>query len=268
MKKVISVLAIAMALVFSGITAEAAPKKKTAAKGKKKTTAVLPVTKGETKQYGDYLTTQMFTIKKGKECGLEIEYPVDGNPQLVNAIRKYIKNRVDEKFTGSLETPEQLMRSAMKDKRDVSFGEEGESMKDAIKVVYASPTIITLEGSGDSYMGGAHGYFWDTGSTFLVKDGKEFDSSMFPSINSFRSKILQGIATANDATVSDVKDWLFSADDIDYPATVLITDEGIVLLYQPYEVAPFAEGIVKGVIEPTPDIINSLTPSGREFFEN
>lgn len=72
-------VALAVALI-AGIAGNAdAAKKRTKGKAKARTTAAAPaVTKGETKSYGDNLSTQMFKIKKG-ESVIEVEYPVAGD---------------------------------------------------------------------------------------------------------------------------------------------------------------------------------------------
>lgn len=265
MKKSISIILLAVAVIFGNLTLEAAPKKTTSRS--KSSSSALPVVKGEVNQYGDYLTTQMFTIKKGKECGLEIEYPIAGNPALVNSMRSYIRDRVNPDFKGSLENPEEMMRNIMKQVRDVKYGGDGESLYDEVKVVYSTPSVITLRGRGNSYAGGIHGIYWDSGATFLVEDGYILDENDFPSIYSMRSELLNGIAEANDITLSEARNKLFNADEIVYPATILITEKGIELIYQPYEIADFATGFVNGILKPTQKLVDGMSSKGKKFFQ-
>lgn len=266
MKKVIYLLALV--LVFS-VSAEAQTRKKTSKSKKSSTASVLPVTKGAVKEYGADLTTQMFTIKKGKENEIVVEYPIAGNPQLVNAMRQYIKSSLNDKFTGSLDSPEALLRNVMKTKKDVSFGQEGESLTQEIIVSYDNPKIITLEDKGYLYEGGAHGMPWFTGATFLKSDGTVLTKSMFPSISRMRPYILEGLGEYFEVSPSELSDdYIFgNAYDLDYPDTeIIVNNDGILFIYQAYEIAPFASGIPVAVVKPTPQIIDMLTPAGKRFF--
>lgn len=267
MKKVIYLLTL---VLFFSVSAEAQTRKKTS-KTKKTTTSVLPVTKGAVNEYGDDLTTQIFTIKKGKENKIVIEYPIAGNPQLVRAMRQYIKNSLNDKFTGSLESPEALLRDVMKTKKDVSFGQEGESIEQEIFVTFHNPDIITLEDKGYSYMGGAHGMPWSTGATFLKSDGTELSKSMFPSISRMRPYILEGLGKYFEVSPSQLSgDYIFgNANEIDYPAVPFIVNkDGINFIYQPYEISPFSSGIPVAIVQPTAQILEMLTPAGRRFFNS
>lgn len=227
----------------------------------------IPIQKGETKKYGNYLTTCMFIAEKGNDNKLVVEYPVSGNPKLVNAIRKNIKEILDPDFKGTLKSPESLMRSVLKDKRDMKFGEEGESLNEEIKVIYSSPSVITFSNEGYSYMGGAHGMNWCAATTFLISDGTMFDISMLPPFSQMRPFIFKGLAEYFDTKVEDLKDYLFDPDDVGYPKSVAITDKGLTFYYQPYEIAAYAYGSPDAIVPITPQIVKMLTPAGRQFFK-
>lgn len=266
MKKIVLLLILAMAFT----TATEAQTRKKSGSGKKKSSsaAVLPVTKGETKQYGDYLTTQLFTVKKGKDNKVEIEYPISGDPVLVNAIRKKIKDSVNDKFTGSLDTPDALMRSALKGKKDVKFGQEGESLSQEIKVVYSSPEVITFTDNGYWYGGGAHGMPWSTGKTFLVADGSILTSDMLPSFSKMKPYIRKGFAKSYGVRESEVGDYLFDSNGPDdYSGTVFVTDQGLVIIYQPYEISPYSSGAPTAVIPLAEEIINLFPAKGKRFIK-
>lgn len=263
MKKIIYLL---LALLVVTGAASAQTRKKSKTKKKATSSAVLPVAKGEIKEYGDYLTTQMFTVKKGKDNEVKVEYPLSGNPILVNAIREYIKNSVNDQFTGSLDTPDALLRSALKGKHDVSFGQEGESLSQELVVEYFNPNIITFKDTGYVYMGGAHGMPWVTGKTFMTSDGTPFTLDMLPSFSKMRSSIMKGLAKNFGVSVSGLKDILFDPDELnEYPGTVYITGDGIIFIYQPYEIAPFSEGAPTAIVPLTSEIINMLPDKARQF---
>lgn len=266
MKKV--VLLLIMALALTGIVEAQTRKKSSSGKRKAQTSSVLPVTKGEVKQYGDYLTTQIFTVKKGKENEVKVEYPIAGNPVLVDSIRVNIKNNVNPQFTGSLATPDALLRSALKGKRDVSFGQEGESLSQEMLVVYSNPNIITFSDEGYSYYGGAHGMPWVSGNTILVSDGSLLTIDMMPSFYKMKSYIRKGLAKSWDIRESELSNYIDNPDGPeDYPGTVYITDKGLVFIYQPYKIAPYAAGAPTAVVPLTQEVINLLPPAAQRFVK-
>ena len=271
MKRIINFLLIfSMLAGFAGMDA-----KTTKSKSKKKTTTQtkLPVTKGETKQYGDYLTTQFFTVKKGKENKVTVEYPIGGNPQLVKTLRDAIVESMingDEtsakKPAIAPETPEELLRKMLKGKKDVGYNQIGESLEEDITISYASPSVVTLSDVGYSYTGGAHGLPWSLHTTYLVEDGSKLDSSMLPSIDKMRPYILNGIAKYYDTSVSNLSDYLFeNPRDIDY-GTVYVNGDGLNVIYQVYEIAPYSDGQINAVI-PISDIYNIVSPTVQKFLK-
>lgn len=243
--------------------------KKAPAKGKRKTSsATLAVTKGETKSYGDYLTTQVFSVKKGMSNVIKVEYPISGDSKMVNTIRKHIKELLDDKFAGSLETPDALLRSAIKGYRDVNFGQEGEQIEQEISLNYVTPKEVTIFNEGYVYMGGAHGMPWEVGQTILIDNGQIFDESMLPAFSKMKPYIIKGLCKYFQCTESGLSNELFdSPNNLEYPSTVFITGEGINFIYAPYEIAPYSAGIPKAVVPATSEIINMLTPAGQKFFK-
>lgn len=264
MKKLIVAL-MAVVLVCSGGYAQ----KKRSGKSKGKASTSLAVTKGNTSEYGNgCLSTQMFSLKKGKENKLEIEYPTGGNPELVKAVRNYIKDCLDNKFMGSLDTPDALMKKVMKDKKDIAPGRGGESLSEEIKVAYANNNIVTFEDEGYMYMGGAHGASWTGGETFLVADGQVFDESMLPSFSVMKPYILSGLAQYFGVSAKDLGEELMgSVDSLDYPGVFYIKDNGLNFVYQQYEIAPYSAGIPTAVVPITQEVINLFPASAKPFFQ-
>lgn len=259
MKKLI--LSLISLVIFGGFAnAETLQRKAPANKN------IIPVVEGERKSYGEYLTTQIFSVSKGNDSKITVEYPIAGHTELVKALRNYIKDCLDKRFTGSLERPDELLKKVISDKKDVQFGDEGESLTQDIQVIYTDPSIITLSDTGYSYYGGAHGSSWNSGATFLIKNGQKFALTMLPPYPRMKQFILRGLAKHFNTTESNLSDYVFNPKDIAYPGVVIITKEGLNFLYQPYEIAPWSSGAPVSVVPVTPSIINMLTPSGRLFF--
>lgn len=264
MKKILFIL-IAV-IVVTGTVGAQSRKKSSGSHKKKNTASVLPVAKGEVRDYGDVLTTQVFTVKKGKENEVKVEYPVAGNPTLVNSIRNKIKDSVNEDFTGSLDSPEALLRSALKDKRDMKFGEEGESLSQNIMIIYSNPDIITYSEQKYTYMGGAHGMPLATGQTFLISDGSTLNIDMLPPFSKLRPYIMKGLAESYGVGEKDLDSILFDPSGLsEYPTTVYATDRGLEFVYQPYEIAPYSAGTPRVVVPFTTDVVNLLSDSAKRF---
>ena len=255
MKKLISIL-ILMLLVVAPADAAA---RKTATK--KKTTATLTVSKGETRTYGDYLTTQIFSIKKGTSK-ITVEYPTAGNSPLVSRIRNCIKESLNQNFTGPIETPDALMKSVIKNI------ERGEELTQDISVIFSSDKVVTILDEGYMYSGGAHGMPWEVGHSFLVADATPFSQSMLPSFWKLRNKIQKALAAYFEVSLSDLADCLMmNPSELEYPAAdPYISAEGIVLKWGPYEIAPYSAGLPQAVLPVDDDLLNSLSSEGRKFF--
>lgn len=256
MKKLFSILVL-LSLLVAPI--EAKTTKKAARRTTQTAAAAVAVTKGATHNFGTYLTTQEFTLKT-KKVKYSIEYPVSGNAQLVQAMREYIKNTLNSNYKGSLTTPEGLLKSAYKQVDRMC------EVETDIKVKYSTKEAVTLVSDGYEYCGGAHGMPLVHGKTFRVSDGMAFDISMLPSFSSWSGKVKQGLANGFNASVSDLSNILFDVSSLDYPGTVYLTNDGILLQYQPYEIAPYASGAPTAVIPATKDNLNSLNSTGRSFY--
>ena len=75
------------------------------------------------------------------------------------------------------------------------------------------------------------------------------------------------MAKDRDVSVNDLDNILFNIDEIDYSGVVYLTEEGINFVYQPYEIAPYSEGIITSVVPATSEVINMMTPQGQRFFK-
>lgn len=252
------------AMVMAGTADAQSRKKSTGGKKKKGNVALVSVTKGDVKDYGDHLTTQVFTARKGKDNEVKVEYPIGGNPVLVSAIRNMIKESLNDKFTGSLDNPEALLRGVLKDKKDMKPGSDGESLSQEIVVDYSNPSIVTFTDEGYVYMGGAHGMPWKTGKTFLTTDGSTLEIDMLPAYSKMKPYIRK--ALAKEYGVNDLGDVLFDGSGPDeYPQTIYVTDKGLTFIYQAYEIAPYSAGMPTAVVPLTNEVISLLPEAAKRF---
>ena len=259
MKKLIALMTLVSMITFVGFAGN--PKKKTAHKNAKTSTAVV-VKVGEEHSYGEGLSTREYSVKT-KNADIKVEYPVAGSPALVDAIRNYIKDKINQKYTGSLSSPEDLIKSAVK------ALDSGESINEEINVVFNGVHSISLKDTGYLNMkGAAHGMPWSTGKTFLKSNGNTFEISMFPPIEKFMSPIATGLAQYLNVPISALKDEIFGwgTSEFAYPSTVFLTNEGIELIWEPYEIGPYSMGMPTVTIPATSENLKLLAPEAQSFF--
>lgn len=108
------------------------------------------------------------------------------------------------------------------------------------EVAFSSSEVITIAITSYLNTGGAHG---NTNISFLnfdVTTGKPIpNENLFKNIDGFKTLA----KTYFDKAVEN-KSVLFEPDSFDLPANMGYTEEGIILLYNPYEIAPYAKGII------------------------
>lgn len=211
------------------------------------------VLKGAVKRYGNVLTTQVFSIKKG-ESQISVEYPINGNKVIVKTIRRLIAELVagnNINYYSSLNNPDELLRTTIKKyQSEGEMGMDGETIEKKISVSYSNGKVITIRSTGYLYMGGAHGTPWDESYTFLVKDGTKLTKSMLPSFKTLRPYLLSGLAKYFGVSVSELfNDGYIYVTDLDFPTSNPYIDKnGLNFIYSAYEIAPFSAGMPKATI--------------------
>lgn len=100
-----------------------------------------------------------------------------------------------------------------------------------------------------SYTGGAHGNLAVIGDTFDLSDGKRLSlGDLFSVPEEEYTKRLQEEMIALAGTDPDLKEQLFegyeqSIPEYFDPDNFYLTDEDLVIFYQPYDIAPWAAGV-------------------------
>lgn len=258
MKKIFRIL-LAVALVF-GMAANVDAAKKRTKSRKTRTTAAAPaVIKGDTKSYGDDLTTQMFSIKKG-ETQISVEYPISGDSRLLQALRSQIANDLiydyeagtPKDITISLDNPEALLKAAVKpyNKKCTPMGEICQTLELDIKVIYSNDHVITIGEEGYWYGGGAHGMPIAYGYTFLRDGGEMLTNSMLPPIGTTRAYVVEALEKNIEIPSREWRDTgITSPYELEYPSAEAYVDaNGLNLQYGAYEIGPFSLGIPKATI--------------------
>lgn len=108
------------------------------------------------------------------------------------------------------------------------------------EIMFQSPEVISISVTSYVNTGGAHGNITISFLNFDASTGKRIQNSdLIKDKDAFKT-----IAKLyfKDAVTED--DVLFESDNFQLPANMGFTEEGIILLYNTYEVAPYSTGII------------------------
>jgi len=221
----------------------------------------------------DFETEEVsYTFEKGKlEVGVKIDYPTDGNPILCNAVREYISETLGGTYDGDLDDGQQLVDyygDDYKEKLDETYQEDVAANDGSdehinsyyrhcdISKGYESDHLITFIINEDIYMNGAHGAPSSYGMTFRKSDGRRFSTDMmrnlysddlYALIKKGLTKYFSSTGGEDITTDEELKEYILTDDNVNYlplpKSTPYITEEGVVFIYQPYEISFFAAGM-------------------------
>ena len=195
---------------------------------------------------------ETFKIKKysykvktacNEESSFKIDYPIQGNPNLLQNIREWIVEEVATNYDGDISDAESLVNYC----KGIDKADEDGSGTVSIEVVYEDSKIITFLNTSTYHFEGAAGASWGVkGATFRKIDGKKFTkmnlhlsvSDLQPII---KNKLKQYFEVRTD---EELKSRLFLQDPYNINNIPLpeyndpwITSDGIVFHYSKYEIA-------------------------------
>lgn len=213
---------------------------------------------------------QKFEKKKGED-ELMIEYPVKGNPELLQSVRNWINESLGNKFRGDLDNGEALFHVYSSDLgEDPELEEFGGYAKDMFKLDYVNDYLVTYAYTSYIYEGGAHGSGGTYGATFRQTDGKQFNKKCFTSYAKMHKLFVDGLKryfkVKTDSELASHLNEEVSLSKLVAPGREpWIDKEGVVFSYIPYEIAPYSEGSPHFTI-PYSEIEPYLTDEGKSFF--
>ncbi|MFL1012450.1 DUF3298 and DUF4163 domain-containing protein [Flavisericum labens] len=110
------------------------------------------------------------------------------------------------------------------------------------EVVYQSPEIISIAITSYVNTGGAHGISNISFLNFNAENGQKLtNEQLITDISAF--KILA--KPYFDKSIAEKDNAVFDAKDYQLPANIAYTKDGLVLLYNTYEIAPYSTGIIE-----------------------
>lgn len=234
-------------------------------------TTVKEMEKEEGQKEDKLIFKQVEQAKKDNsgEYKIVVDFPVDGNPILVNAIREYISESLGTSYAGELENNKQgsydgdlndgqkmidyyfdLKYKEFKSGHDMmaenmtgnipTFASETE-----IHHLYETDKFVTYEFKKYEDMGGAHGGTVITGMTFRKSDGRRVDWDMFT--GSMQDVMKKGLKKYFEVNTDEELENCLSLEHtylLPLPANPpVFIKEGVSITYQQYEIAPYAAGL-------------------------
>jgi len=184
---------------------------------------------------------------------VEINIPeATGDKIIAQSINKSVLNVVNSNLRiGDLEESESLTTKELIN----LFNEEYESFKtdfpeSAIEwdsqidgqVMYHSASVISIVITSYQNTGGAHGQLNITFLNFDVETGKALkNEELFADMAGFNQLAKEYF----NEEIADKKDMYFEPDNFTLPANIGFDDDGLFLIYNSYEIAPYSTGLTE-----------------------
>jgi hypothetical protein len=110
------------------------------------------------------------------------------------------------------------------------------------EIMYQSDEIVSIALTSYMNTGGAHGSLVITFLNFDVFTGKQLkNEDLFEDYLSFKEIAKEYF----NEEIADKKDLYFEPDNFKLPENIGFNDEGVILLYNTYEIAPYSSGITE-----------------------
>ncbi len=203
--------------------------------------------------------TESFSNSKCNGCAvIEIELP---RPLQKKKIASSINTALNEEIiallsfeegrsTGTISDAIKSFESGYKDLQE-KFPEESVPWEARIsgEVIYEDEKLLTIGLDSYIFTGGAHGYGSTHFLNFSKRNGEELrQNEMFINRDAFEEfaemkfRIQEAIPTQSPINSTG---FMFDADNFYLPENIGFTEQGIKLLYNPYEVASYADGVIE-----------------------
>lgn len=178
-------------------------------------------------------------------CSLEITFPTDKqSPELSKAVRAWIVSQCLSEYKGDKNDMNALAKAFVEQTKK---GDGDEEVDLSVNKMYENANVITFSYSYSMYAyGAAHGMHGHCAATFCKKDGRRLSWDMFKKDTRWKPILEKGLMEYFDCGDREtLSDNLFDAlGKLEKPATEpWVSADGIELLYQLYEICPYAAGM-------------------------
>jgi hypothetical protein len=136
--------------------------------------------------------------------------------------------------------------------RDMEDFHQTWEIKISTKVLYQDDHVISIQGSNENYMGGAHGNHWKNILNFDTKTGKNLSQKDIITNQPEFLKVAESWfrKTREIPAGADLEKegYLFTNNQFKLPENIGFTENGLLLVYNPYEAGPYSMGEIKYTI--------------------
>lgn len=174
-------------------------------------------------------------------------------------VSKAINNRIGQVILSSLNLKEASNLSALTVSQSIDFfnseyyafkndfpesSMEWDAQIDG-EIMYQSDEMVSVAITSYKNTGGAHGSLIITFLNFDVYTGKQLkNEDLFIDYISFTNLAKEYF----NEEISDKKDLYFEPDNFKLPENIGFNDEGVILLYNTFEIAPYSSGVTEIII--------------------
>lgn len=242
------------------------------------------------------ITTEFATFKAKEAndfCSVEltIDYPTKGEQVFLDSVRSWINNYLSrdafswedgklKKYRGDLSDGEKLVKHYAKSQLKTDFDEDekeflremgtGYECSHTANATFKGEQITSMLLTTYLYSGGAHGGIISETATFNNNSGKRIGWEIFKDKRKVKAHIVKGLMKyfeVNDKQSLE-ECLLLTLEELPLPATMpYFSEQGVVLLYDQYEIAPYAAGTPMDVIT-WKECEDYLAPEFWEMIKN
>ncbi len=194
-----------------------------------------------------------------------IKYPVlqCANTKLKESVNQYISNFVESVLKANMNADDTSKVKSMATASKAFISSCKSNIADAKKedpdmdqvwycdvignIEMQSGNYFTVRFKYNSYTGGAHGDYGEDYATFNIKTGQKLgwndvivDLEKFKKLAELRFKQVNGMSA--NSKLTEEEGFSFENNKFSLSNNFALTSEGLILYYQPYEVAPFSFG--------------------------
>lgn len=196
------------------------------------------------------------SIETSSDAIVALNYPkAEGTKAIANRINQTLEKHISKQINLSEEpVADRTVDETVKRFNDAynSFIKEfpdspqqWEAMIDG-EVTYRSPEIICIALNSYLDTGGAHGNTNVKFFNFNPNTGELFKMNDLVSDREGLSAIIKTqLKTEIEANANEPMENVFFGDDFKMPESLGYSDEGLIILYNPYEIASYAQGIIE-----------------------
>ncbi|RIA08364.1 uncharacterized protein DUF3298 [Flavobacteriaceae bacterium MAR_2010_72] len=205
------------------------------------------------------LNFKEIAIEQHDAAKIEVVYPqFDNNSSVASKINTSIESSIAKNIAFfDDDTLHLSLKDAVKefDNRFMTFKKDfQDTTSDWVatvnsEVVYSSAEVITVAVDSYTFTGGAHGNSIITLLNFNPETGDLYNNESLFKINTDFKSLVKGYLTDEiKAKTSDDSENYFFGEDFKLPENIGFNDEGVIFLYNSYEIAAYAQGITEFTI--------------------